>query len=275
MSKARVIRHSLAKTGLRQPLVWSRHRGFNANDVFIGSYPRSGSTWLRFLLVEALAGQSSGFKNVNELIPDVGDHGNAQAILPGGGRVIKTHETYRASYQRAICLVRDPRDVVLSEYAYQKALGLAGDDFDGYVTAFLRDGVNPFGTWTNHVRGWLDAAQKQPAQILVVRYEDLRQQTPKMLAKLMDFFGKKVDEAAILKAIENNSLERMQAKEKVAPQRASAKGKFIRSGSVKGWKEKLSVSQLERIQEYAGEAMLRLGYDAAVEAGEEANTVRA
>ncbi len=98
----RRLRHELSKTGLRSPLLWIRHHGFRPSDIFTASYPRSGSTWLRFILAEILAGQSSGFKGVNLLSPDVGEHSGAQPLLPGAGRLIKTHELYRPSYKKAI-----------------------------------------------------------------------------------------------------------------------------------------------------------------------------
>src|SRR5438552_2701326 len=138
MPLLRRVRHELSKTGIRSPLLWARHRGFQASDVFTASYPRSGSTWLRFILVELLAGQSSGFNSVNTASPDVGQHASGQPLLPGGGRLIKTHELYRRSYKRAIYLARDPRDVMLSEYNYEKALGVIDDDFDAFLDAFLR-----------------------------------------------------------------------------------------------------------------------------------------
>ena len=158
MTTLRKLRHTLSRTPARMPLVWMRHRGFRPTDIFIGSYPRSGSTWLRFMLLEILVGQASSFTNTNEMLPDLGNHEAGAPLLPGGGRVIKTHEPFRAKYRKAIYLVRDPRDVVLSEFAYQTALGLTQDDFGIYVERFLKGRVNPFGTWTNHATSWMDAA---------------------------------------------------------------------------------------------------------------------
>ena len=136
MSTLRKVRYAFAKTAVRAPLVWVRHRNFRPGDVFVGSYPRSGSTWLRFMLLEILAGQASGFSNTNEMLPDVGKHQSGAPVLPGNGRLIKTHEPFRAEYRKAIFLVRDPRDVALSEFAFHRALGLAGDDFDSYLEHF-------------------------------------------------------------------------------------------------------------------------------------------
>lgn len=270
MPTLRRLRHQLSKTGLRSPLLWIRHHGFRSSDVFTASYPRSGSTWLRFLLAEILAGQSSGFKGVNLLSPDVGEHAGAQPLLSGGGRLIKTHELYRPSYKKAIYLARDPRDVLFSEYAYEKALGVIDEDFDAFLEAFLRKGVNPFGLWTDHVNTWLDAVDSNRCELHVVRFEDMRRDTERCLKQMMEFLNVAVEQGAIRKAIENNSLDQMKAKEKITPQRASAKGRFIGSGSVAGWKEKLTVLQLQQIDRYAGRAMSRLGY---IPAGDLAETL--
>jgi len=92
-----------------------RHWGLDPNDAFIASYPRSGNTWLRFVLYEVLvAGQAADFDEVNHIVAEVGLHGPAIPLLPGGGRLIKTHEPYQKQYKKAIYLVRDARDVVLA-----------------------------------------------------------------------------------------------------------------------------------------------------------------
>src|SRR6478609_9386530 len=159
MATAQGLRYRIAKSKVRVPLVWYRHRALSPGDVFVGAYPRSGSTWLRFLLLEVLSGQCAEFDSVNTLLPSVGEHRGSPALLPGGGRLIKTHENYRPEYRKAVYLVRDARDVLLSEYAYQKAKGWFESDFDSYLLAFLKGKVNAYGSWQEHVRDWTDAAR--------------------------------------------------------------------------------------------------------------------
>jgi hypothetical protein len=262
MPTLRKVRHALSRTSARNPLVWARHRGFTPADVFVGSYPRSGSTWLRFMLLEILAGQASGFSNTNEMLPDVGKHATGATVLPGNGRLIKTHEPFRAEYKKAIHLVRDPRDVSLSEYAYQKALGLAQDDFDSYLERFLRRGVNPFGSWNAHATSWMDAADSGTAQILLVNFEELKQRPEEQLGRIVDFVGMPEMRERIPSAIANNSLDRMKEKEKANPQRASAKGRFIRSGSAGGWRATFTEEQSQLVQQCSGNLLARLGYPA-------------
>jgi hypothetical protein len=264
----RKVRFRLAKTAARAPLVWARHRGLQPSDAFVGSYPRSGSTWLRFMLLEILAGEAAGFSKTNEMLPDVGRHQSGAAVLPAGGRLIKTHEPFRPEYKKAIYLARDPRDVALSEFAYQKALGLAGDDFNMYLPRFLRGEVNPFGSWTNHSISWMDAADSGRSEILLVCFEELKRNSVQELSRIADFLGVPVPTARICQAVANNSMDKMRQKEKADPQRASAGGKFIRSGSAGGWRQALSDEQSQLVQQKAGEIMARLGY-VAVESLEE------
>jgi Sulfotransferase domain len=262
MPTFRKIRYSFSKTAVRMPLVWARHRNFRPADAFVGSYPRSGSTWLRFMLLEILAGQASGFSNTNEMLPDVGKHQSGAPVLPGNGRLIKTHEPFRAEYGKSIFLVRDPRDVALSEFAFHRALGLASDDFDSYLDQFLRGGVNPFGCWISHTNSWMDAADSGRAQILHVNFEQLKQAPEPELDRIVDFLGMPEVKDRIPAAIANNSLARMKEKEKATPQRTSAKGRFIRSGSAGGWQSALSARQAQLVQQCAGNVLARLGYSA-------------
>jgi muconolactone delta-isomerase len=267
MPLLRRLRHAVAKTPVRNPLVWVRHQSLKASDVFFASYPRSGSTWLRFLLFDCLVGEPSGFNNVNHAIPDVKLHKDGLPLMPGGGRLIKTHEVYHPEYHRAVYLVRDPRDVALSEYAYQTALGLVNDNLDDYLRKFVAQGVNPFASWRDHVESWLSAPLASE-QLLIVRFEDLRADSLATLVRIVEFLGLTPDEARIRAAIANNTVEKMRAKEKETPQRASARGKFIRSGSAGGWRNTLSAAQAALFRQHAADALERLGYASEAEPAE-------
>ena len=161
-------------------------------------------------------------------------------------------------------MARDPRDVALSEFAYQKALGLAGNDFDIYLERFLHGEVNPFGSWTNHAISWMDAADSGRSEVLLVCFEELKRNSVQELSRIVEFLGVPIQTARICEAVDNNSMDKMRQKEKADPQRASAQGKFIRSGSAGGWREAFTEEQSQLVQQYAGNIMARLGY-AAVE----------
>lgn len=260
MPTLRKVRHRIAKSPVHQPLAWIRHRGLIPADVFVASYPRSGNTWLRFMLFEILLGQSPSFNHVDKVVPDIGKQDKASPVLPHGGRLIKTHEPYRPEYAKAIYLVRDARDVALSEFAYQKALGLAKDDFDQFLTRFLRGTVNPFGSWAAHVDSWMKAKDEGRAEILLLRFDELRREPEISLGKMMEFLAMPVGADLIRRAVSNNSVEKMRDQEKKNPVKASAKGRFIRSGAVEGWREKFTEPQARLVQQRAGSVLSRLGY---------------
>jgi len=259
-SAYRKLRRKLSITKFRAPLLWFRHHGFRPADVFLGSYPRSGTTWTRFTLFEILTGGTSGFVAVNGALHGVGAHKTGSPVLPNGGRLINTHERYHKHYKRAIYLVRDARDVALSEFAYTRALEFFDGDLDKFLTTFLCKKINAFGPWQVQVSSWLDSPIAGTSDLLLMHFEELRQNPVEGFSRMADFLGVKVDHTIIERAIANNALEKMQEKERKEPVRASVKDRFVRSGAVQGWRSKLTPAQIALIEEHAGSVLTRLGY---------------
>lgn len=282
MQTLKKLRYRASRTKLRGPLAWWQHRGLNDRDVLFASFERSGNTWLRFVLMEILTKDNAGFLNVNQILPEMGTHRAMKPVLPNGGRLIKTHEQYRSEYKRAIYLMRDLRDVMLSNWARDKEMGFSqyfdnGQGMDGYIESFLQGKVTRFGSWQSHVDSWLNCPLARNGNLLTVRYEDLRRDTENGLVEMLEFLGISSDREVVRRAVENNSLRAMRDKEDKAKKSGATMGKgtllrkhrldsedarFVRSGSVGGWREKLSESQIEMVTRYAGEALVRAGYPA-------------
>jgi Sulfotransferase domain len=270
MSLYRQIRFKAARTPLfRAPLIWLRHRGLDPRDVFLASYPRSGQFWLRFQLVEILTGQSGEFDNVDKVVPKVGLHSKVPAILPVGGRMIQTHEKYRKEYNKVIYLVRDFRDVVLSEFLQAKSslspLPLYIDDFDTYLLASLRGKVQAFGPWHEHVHSWLDSPLEDRGNLLVVKFEGLRRNPKEILLQILEFLNVSADPELVQNVVANNSLEKMRAKEdrRTVYKVSTEEDRHVHGGVVCGWRQKLTHEQIQLIHQYAGKALARMGYSVA------------
>jgi hypothetical protein len=254
---------------LRLPIVWYRHLGLDPDDAFVASYPRSGSTWLRFLLLELLTrADGAGFENVNRMIPDVGGQAGSPKLLADSGRLIKTHEACRSEYRKAVYLVRDLRDVVISEFEYENANERIAEDFDAFVMLSLEGRVNGYGSWKDHVASWVESPLAVDGRLLIIKFEHMKAQTEDTLAGILDFLGVSRDRAAIRQAIANNNLQRMKEKEDRSPQtsaysRQSGHGdqkRFIRSGSTGGWRSRLTEPQVRMIERQAGTWLTRMGY---------------
>jgi hypothetical protein len=277
MQTFRLVRAKAARSKIRVPLVWSWHLGLKPQDAFLASYPRSGSTWLRFILYEALSGEDAGFRKIEDRLPEIHKHRGIGPILPGGGRLIKTHEQYRSDYKKAVLLVRDVRDVFLSTWAGFSAMDMvplvSKGDFDSFLLSFLQGNALQMGSWQEHSRSWLESPLAKNGNLLVVRYEDLRQNPEQRVGELLRFLGITPNMGIIRKAIENNTLQQMRAKENKAKRageesillgrRKSEKeeSRFVRKGAVGGWRGKLTDAQLKMIEDYTGDTLAAAGYE--------------
>src|SRR5207249_1825227 len=149
--------------------------------------------------------------------PKLGDHAKAPSILTFGGRLVQTHEPWHKEYAKAILLVRDCRDVVLSDYAWDESLDLIKHfdirNFDDYLLPWLKGRVQTMGTWQDHTKSWLDSPLAKSENLLLVSFEEMRSNTEDMLAKMAQFLDVPVDRAIIRNVIANNTLDKMRAKE--------------------------------------------------------------
>jgi hypothetical protein len=274
----RRLRAKAARSKIRVPMVWSWHLGLKSQDAFLASFPRSGSTWLRFMLYEILSGEDAGFRKIEDRLPEIHRHRGSQAILPGGGRLIKTHENYRSDYKRAVLLVRDVRDVFLSVYNSFTALDLtkfvSQGDMDSFLLSFLEGKVIHSGSWQRHTQSWLESPLAKNGNLLVVRYEDLRKNPEQKLQELLQFVGIPADSRVIRRAIENNTLQQMRAKEDKAKKAGETSillgrrteafdevSRFVRKGAVGGWRDKLTEAQVKLFEQYAGDTLATVGYE--------------
>jgi hypothetical protein len=263
---------------VRRPLVLAYHRGLLPEDAFLASYPRSGVTWLRFVLCEALTGRSAEFGSVRRETPYIGRHHKASRLLGDKGRLIRTHETFTDGDRKVVYLVRDPRSVVTSEHSWQQRRRLAPGGMSRFLPDFLSGRSNPWGSWEHHVRAWLDSVAARNHHLRLVRFEDLRADTAKVVEGILLFLGEPRDPDVVHRAIAGNTIEAMQAKEdrrreevtaRVARRETSLMAgwravrreiRFVNTGSVESWKEKLTPEQAELIERRWRPTLQRLGY---------------
>jgi Sulfotransferase domain len=247
---------------LRKPRVVLRHRGLHPADVVLDEYPRSGGTWLTFMLAEVLFDRPIDFESEGSFVPPVGSHRATPAILPDGGRLLRTHEPFRTDYPKAVYVVRHVCDVAVSYYHWWKWTGVDSAEFKTFLRMFLDGHVDGYGTWHDHVTSWLDVGDRP---VRVVRYEDLRSDTPGALRGIVEFLGTPAIDERIVNAVRNNSLDRMREKQERARSsvfRSRAPDQdVVRTGSSGGWREWLDAGDVALVERVAGPTLQRLGYE--------------
>jgi Sulfotransferase domain len=258
-----VVKHGL---GLHRP---GRNLVILPDDVFLVSYPKSGNTWIRFLLANLIfPEQPATFANIHRLIPDPTDSAKRDFDRLPRPRIIKSHDCYDPRYPRVIYVVRDPRDVVLSQYHYHRKLRKLEDDspLEKFVARFLAGETCPHGSWGQNIGTWLYTSEGNP-RFLLLRYEDLVADTPRELAKIVAFLNLPASQQQIAQAVERSSADQMRKLEKTQTDKSGlTKGSrkdlsFVRAAGSGGWRSELPAPMVAEIEAAWGPLMRHLGYE--------------
>lgn len=263
---ASALRRARKRSVLRRPLVAWRHRNLADADTLLVSFPRSGSTWLRFMLAGAIAEDPVDFASVDEVIPYVGSDPTQRTATWGtSGHLIKSHERHSTlgaqGRHRFIYLIRDGRDVAVSYYFFCQRHGTWVGSFSAFLEAFLSARLDGYGSWQSHVEGWLGDDGPDRDHILV-RYEDLHADAAAELRRCAEFLDTGLDEEKLEQAIATGSADRMRAAERRSPKRVSNPSiPNVRATSSKNWREHFSDRDLQEFRRRAGAAAALGGYD--------------
>ena len=200
--------------------------------MYLASYPKSGNTWLRFLLHSALVGPVQSSAELSRKFPDLHKPDLERATPVKYGSAIydgpllfgKTHfmpGPKIPGWERAagaISIVRDPRDVLKSALHHRR-ITARGQQFTSasYAHAFIQHGGDPvwgqlgFGSIAEHTLAW----QNCGLPLLTIRYEDLKKDTAGVLSHIIEFLKlENPPEKSVLEnAVKGASLEAMRAME--------------------------------------------------------------
>jgi len=195
----------------------------------IVSFPKSGVTWLRFLLVNVmqeefglqsygLSADLNNFCKSDPRLPQVTWSHDRSHILTERGDHRELHALFhlrdRGGYsdKRVILLVRDPRDVAVSHFHQVTKRSDQPIHFPD-VDAFVRDPICGLDRVIAFMNLWA-AERNTPKEMLMVRYEELILATEHTLARICRFIGLTPSPESLEKAIRLGDADNMRNLEK-------------------------------------------------------------
>jgi hypothetical protein len=166
----------------------------------------------------------------------------------------------------AIYVLRNPLDVVVSMTHHfgltlDEAIDRLGDD----RVASINDEVavsHVIGSWSSHVEGWADAAERAPGKVIVLRYEDLLEKPARHFAKAAKLIGLGQDKARIERAVKHTSFQTLSSLEQKHGfvEAVDEKTRFFFKGRANQWRETLGRDQVQRIVDAHRGQMQRFKY---------------
>lgn len=229
------------------------------SDVFLASYPKSGTTWMR-QIVHLLANQGvQGEQNLAQSVPGLetyaGEGVEKLALLEAipGRRYLMSHLPYAlmpgavAHTAKTIYVARNPKDCAVSFYYF--ALSVRQLAFDGdwsdWFTLFV-EGKVPYGLVFDHVLDWWRNSQ-QATNILFVTYEDMQKDLIGVIAQVAQFVGIPASPTLLHSVAEQSTFQSMLSNPKANFQWSKPRPGYIkqdlRKGIVGDWRNHFTPEQ--------------------------------
>ena len=243
------------------------------DDVFITSYPKSGNTWVRFLVSNLVWSDSAptDFFSMGERTPDIYWHTDSIMKSLPRPRFIKSHEYFDPRYPKVIYIIRDVRAVFVSYYDFLIRFGTITSNvsLNEFAKTFLRGGIDKYASWRENVLSWVRMRGEDHDRFCLIRYEDLKLKPKEALEKIVSFLKIERSELQIKTAIEMSTFTKMRELEEGIFKQGSKKPiekdrtdiPVVRSGRINGWQEILDPKILGMIKVDCFDLLLELGYE--------------
>ncbi|XP_071997829.1 amine sulfotransferase-like [Engystomops pustulosus] len=241
------------------------HMEVRENDVFLVTYPKSGTVWTQQVLSLILnEGHRNGTENIDNLerAPwieyNIRNYDYNSRPSP---RLFSSHLPYylmpkdlKFRMGKVIYVCQNPKDAMVSFYHFYKVFPKLNYsiDWETFVDLYMSGRVIS-GSWFDHVRGWY--THKEDFNILFITFEEMKKDLRAAVLKICKFLNVNLDEKAIDTVVEKATFKNMKhdplANYTFFPRDIldQSKGDFLRKGTVGDWKNLLTVAQSEKIDQ--------------------------
>lgn len=252
----------------------SRSLALRPDDVCFTSYPKSGSTWLSYILLLLLGdGAVPSEKTLRDCLHWVASswtYPRSREELESlpSPRIFKSHMPAsmavggdpRRSPARYVTIARNPKDVCVSYYHFETGKAWAGGfqpAWEAWLEMFL-DGRVQRGSWFDHVLSWWWLRDAPNVHFLT--YEDLLADPVAAIRGLAEFLGVSGSAERARAVAERTAFDRMRSDDFSNLHEIAELGRgFFRKGRVGSWKEQFTESQSEAFDRVVAERLAGSG----------------
>jgi len=246
--------------------VMHQNRGYirepTREPTFLCSFPKSGRTWLRFILGNYFnqtfdLGLTVDLHTLFYILPNYEDNPErgpkayrylGQKQIPF---ILSSHSEYRDEFvnRDVIFMVRMIYDVLPSLY-FQRSKHLK--KYNGDLKEFIRDPERGVGRLMRYLNSW--SGHLADTRSTILTYEELHENTSGAVSRVLSFLGLTTDEKLLRDAIERSSFTKMQEielKKGIAGHeydRGDPNSRRMREGMVGGYHKHLDASDQEYIR---------------------------
>ncbi|XP_037699927.1 amine sulfotransferase-like [Choloepus didactylus] len=234
------------------------------DDVFIITYPKSGTIWTQQILsLIYFEGHRNKSENVETLTRAPFIEYNVRRVdfsKRASPRIFCSHIPYylapkglKNKKAKIVYVYRNPKDVLISYYYFTNLVVSlqATENVEQFMKRFL-DGKVVGSLWFDHIRGWYE--HKHDFNILFMKYEDMKKDLRSSVLKLCSFLEKELSEEVLDVVVRQATFQNMKSdpqanyddilKDEIGTR--TDDGHFLRKGTVGDWKYHLTVEQNER-----------------------------
>jgi hypothetical protein len=231
------------------------------SDVFISSYPRSGTTltqWILYLLTHDEQPDPTHLTKVSpwfERSLAIGELRASDLDRFPSPRIFKSHlpREWLPDGARYIYVERDGLDVLASYFHFYRAYLRFEGSIDDFHRRFI-EGQLQYGSWFDHVAGW--HARASDPDVLIVRYEELLRDRRPSIERIIEFLGWDCHQRLVDRAVIESSFDAMKRRESVFDhatalllERGVSPASFLRAGQSGSGADALTDAQAREIRE--------------------------
>jgi hypothetical protein len=232
----------------------------SANDIFVSTYPKCGTTWTQYIVYLLLSGGRplTAEQSISEVFPHLEEVGAAAVRALPEPRLIKTHlpweRTPWSPQAKYLYVARNPFDCAVSFYHHTRGFVRHYDFADGtwetFFECFLRGEVD-FGDYFDNLLSWWP--RRDEPNVLFLTYEVMLASPVTAVRKLGEFLGGVAtcalgDPEMLERIVASSSFDSMRRDQRRwSSERPADMPEFVRKGIVGDWTSHFSAAQARRL----------------------------